>query len=229
MAFYMKPGRGPMMKTGQGIPQTFQSPEKQAAALYQKKQDPKDGDTLPSYKTKSTKSVNTPKVEGKTTTTYKEPKKTAKGDAAYAALTPAQRKAQDDKYKALNTKTTTTKSKPAKTKTVDTSKTTTIGTETENQVKKKNTNKVENRVAKQIAEKKARLIKKRKDSGDAANRVLDRRSANGRQLTAKDLTKAQKAGDFAAFSGDPLRKVNNVSTRKQVRDEVKEISAKPKG
>ena len=25
MAFYMKPGRGPMMKTGNGIPQTFQS------------------------------------------------------------------------------------------------------------------------------------------------------------------------------------------------------------
>ena len=63
----------------------------------------------------------------------------------------------------------------------------------------------------------------------AANRVLDRRSAGGRKLTAKDLTKAQKAGDFAAFSGDPLRKVNNVSTRKQVRDEVKEISARPKG
>ena len=225
----MKPGRGPMMKTGQGIPQTFQSPEKQAAALYQKKQDPKDGDTLPSYKTKSTKSVNTPKVEGKTTTTYKEPKKTAKGDAAYAALTPAQRKAQDDKYKALNTKTTTTKSKPAQTKTVDTSKTTTIGTKTDNQVKKEGNIKVENRQAKAIAEKKARLIKKRSDSSAAANRVLDRRSAGGRKLTAKDLTKAQLAGDFAAFSGDPLRKVNNVSTRKQVRDEVKEISAKPKG
>tara|TARA_R110000822_G_scaffold1534_1_gene7083 strand:+ start:1062 stop:1424 length:363 start_codon:yes stop_codon:yes gene_type:complete len=27
MAFYMKPGRGPMMKTGNGIPQTFQSPD----------------------------------------------------------------------------------------------------------------------------------------------------------------------------------------------------------
>ena len=46
MAFYMKPGRGPMMKTGKGIPQTFQSPEKQAGAILQKQQDEKDGTTF---------------------------------------------------------------------------------------------------------------------------------------------------------------------------------------
>jgi hypothetical protein len=41
----------------------------------------------------------------KTKKVYTKPKRTAKGDAAYAALTPAQRKAQDDKYKKMNTKT----------------------------------------------------------------------------------------------------------------------------
>tara|TARA_B110000285_G_scaffold1716_1_gene1818 strand:+ start:411 stop:1106 length:696 start_codon:yes stop_codon:yes gene_type:complete len=231
----MKPGRGPMMKTGQGIPQTFQSPEKQAGALLQKKQDPKDGDKLPSYTVKGTESVNVPgKTTGKKTTsnydaavksegtTIVDPKKITKKMTAAANKKRADAKKKD----AVASKTITT---PASTKTVDTSETKTIGTQTENQVKKKNTIKVENRQSKAIADKNARLIKKRKDSGDAANRVLDRRSKGGRKLTAADLTKAQLAGDYAAFSGDPLRKVNNASTRKQVRDEVKAISARPKG
>lgn len=38
------------------------------------------------------------------TSVYTPPTRTAEGDAAYAALTPEQRKAQDDKYKKLNTK-----------------------------------------------------------------------------------------------------------------------------
>ena len=44
MAFYMKAGRGPMMKTGKGIPQTFQSPDNQSEAMLQQKIDPKDGE-----------------------------------------------------------------------------------------------------------------------------------------------------------------------------------------
>ena len=47
------------------------------------------------------------KTQGKEgSTIYTPPTKTPEGDAAYAALTPEQRKAQDDKYKKLNTKTT---------------------------------------------------------------------------------------------------------------------------
>ncbi len=44
------------------------------------------------------------KTPGKTT--YTPPKITEEGTAAYNALTPAQRKAQDEKYIRLNTKTT---------------------------------------------------------------------------------------------------------------------------
>ena len=40
----MKAGRGPKMKTGEGIPQTFQSPGNQTEALLQKKQGPRDGE-----------------------------------------------------------------------------------------------------------------------------------------------------------------------------------------
>ena len=43
-------------------------------------------------------------------TTYTPPKRTNEGDEAYANLTPAQRKAQDEKYIRLNTKTTPGKS-----------------------------------------------------------------------------------------------------------------------
>ena len=50
-------------------------------------------DTERKYETKGTK--------------YTPPKRTAKGDAKYAAMTPAERKAADDKYIAANTKTKT--------------------------------------------------------------------------------------------------------------------------
>ena len=40
-----------------------------------------------------------------TSTTYTPPKKTEEGDLAYEAMTPAQRKAADDKYKKANIKT----------------------------------------------------------------------------------------------------------------------------
>ena len=44
-------------------------------------------------------------VKGKDTKVYTPPKKTPEGDAAYAKLTPEQRKAQDAKYVKKNTKT----------------------------------------------------------------------------------------------------------------------------
>ena len=50
-------------------------------------------DTQRRYETKGTK--------------YTPPKKTPEGDAKYAAMTPAQRKAADDKYRKANTKTRT--------------------------------------------------------------------------------------------------------------------------
>lgn len=230
MAFYMKPGRGPMMKTGRGIPETFQTPIRQDL----NKKDPKDGDKLPSYKVKSTKSVNTPKVDAKTITT-KTPKKSLK--QAYADRGAEYKNLSFENYSKVakkdsaygtsgGTKTTTIKARPASTTTVDTSETKTIGKETMNQVKKRGQTAVENRQSKAIAERKARLIKKRSDSTAAANSYLDRRSKNGRKLTAKDLKGAQRAGDMAAFKGDPLSKTGS---RKQAYNEVKEISATPKG
>jgi hypothetical protein len=56
------------------------------------------------------------KTPGKTT--YTPPKRTKEGDEAYANLTPAQRKAQDEKYIRLNTKTTPGKSSSISGKTI---------------------------------------------------------------------------------------------------------------
>lgn len=54
--------------------------------------------------------------EEKTKTTYTPPKKTPSGDAYYASLTDAEKKAADEKYIKANTKTTTVK-EPGKTTT----------------------------------------------------------------------------------------------------------------
>jgi len=56
------------------------------------------------------------KTPGKTT--YTPPKRTKEGDKAYANLTPAQRKAQDERYIRLNTKTTPGKSSSISGKTI---------------------------------------------------------------------------------------------------------------
>ena len=55
-----------------------------------------------------TKNVKKYETEGKSST-YTPPKKTEEGDKAYEAMTPAERKAADDKYKKANTKTKTHK------------------------------------------------------------------------------------------------------------------------
>ena len=195
MAFYMKPGRGPMMKTGQGIPQTFQSPEKQAAALYQKKQTPKDGDKLPSYEVKSTKSVNTP---GKTTTK----KTTSNYDAAVksegttilnrpataAETAAANKKRAEAKKKDASASTTTTT--PASTKTVDTSETVTLGKETANQVKKRgNTNKTNAR-DKRTAIKNAAYTQAAADSTASSKRDRKRFTRDG------EIALSKKRGEY---------------------------------
>ena len=226
----MKAGRGPMMKTGRGIPQTFQSPENQAKALLQKKQDPKDGDDqIPSYEVQNTKTVNVPEVKGSTKTTYKKPVRTPEGDEAYAKLTPAQRKAQDAKYKKLNTTTTTSKSKPAETNTVQSSETKTIGTETVNSVKAKNEEAVKNRQKEAEAKKKARLIQKRLDSGKAANKYLNKIKDANLKITPYHKKKAQEKGDKAALRGGFKSFPKSVEGRQTNRDEVLEISQLPNG
>ena len=102
--------------------------------------DAMSGDELPSYNVKSadhTASGGGDSSESTTTSTYTPPTKTAKGDAAYAALTPAERKAQDDKYIKLNTKTVTTPASSSASTNIN-SENKTLGDLTSNQIDKNN-------------------------------------------------------------------------------------------
>jgi hypothetical protein len=74
-------------------------------------------------------------VPGKDVTTYTKPTRTKEGDAAYAKLTPEQRKAQDNKYIKKNTKTV--KGEDVKKKEVVKGKTTEKEEFTPNQTKDK--------------------------------------------------------------------------------------------
>lgn len=195
MAFYMKPGRGPMMKTGQGIPQTFQSPAKQAEALYQKKQDPKDGDKLPSYKVKSTKSVNTPgkTTTKKTTSNYDAAVKSEgttilKRKATAAETAAANKKRAEAKKKDASASTTTTT--PASTKTVDTSKTVTLGKETANQVKKRGNINKTNAREKRAAIKNAAYTQAAADSTASSKRDRKKFTRDG------EIALSKKRGEY---------------------------------
>ena len=112
MAFYMKPGRGPMMKTGQGIPQTFQSPEKQAGAILQKQQDEKDGTTFTvnddtGATLSSTNSTTTPSKTREKTNFSTDATKRAKQKKWIKDNPEAYKKALDAKKKKPVTKTST--------------------------------------------------------------------------------------------------------------------------
>lgn len=67
--------------------------------------DAKSGDKLPSYEVKSSKHSASLGSSSEGGSSYTPPKRTAEGDAAYAALTPEKRKAQDAAYIAKKHKT----------------------------------------------------------------------------------------------------------------------------
>ena len=108
----MKPGRGPMMKTGQGIPQTFQSPEKQAGALLQEKQDPKEGTIFTANDDtgatlSSSNSTTTPSKTREKTNFSADPSEKAKQKEWIKKNPEKYKKALEDKNKRPVTKTST--------------------------------------------------------------------------------------------------------------------------
>ena len=212
----MNPGRGPMQKTGRGIPQAFQSPLNQA-----KKKDVMSGDQLPSYTENTTTSKNSGSGSGTSTKsmtqskrvgTIKKKKSLPGYDAAYDAQSDAKKATQTrEQFKeaasAYNAKKKATAKNPESSSSNDSanpsskqksssstssttkSKTTSIGKETKNQVKAKGKEKVVNARSKRNAEKQAAIIKAKDDSTSVSNK--------GRKLTTRDgripLTKANAA------------------------------------
>jgi hypothetical protein len=157
MAFKMNPGRGPMQKTGRGIPQAFQSPLNQA-----KKKDVMSGDQLPSYTRNTTTSDNSASGSGSSTKSMTQSKESSKGkgkklptyketygDAekkkygsleAYSAAGDAynakKQQAKSDSSSVAD-RVMDKKKQSSSTSSTTKSKTTSIGNQTKNQVKAK--------------------------------------------------------------------------------------------
>lgn len=200
--------------------------------------DPVDGDAVPNYDTTNT--VNRPNTTPtsstsgtKTKTVYTPPTRTAEGDAAYAALTPEQRKAQDDKYRRLNTKTVKVSASSENAPTSSSSSTTTtntkIGNLTPNSVTLSGDEQLQNNKNKIKAEREARVLARKQDSINAANQYLERQGRRTGELTKLDAVKAQRAGDRAALSAGlrANRDMGYPRSRGSIYDIIKEISARP--
>lgn len=195
----MNPGRGPMQRTGRGIPMSFQSPLNQS-------KDVMDGDKLPSYTEKTTTSKNSGGGSGSSTKSMTKSKVSASskkkptyketyGDAqkkkygsleAYSAAGDAYNAGQKKKSTAKPVVESKKKSSSSTSSTTK-SKTTTIGKDTKNQVKAKGVEKNANRRSKRNAEKQAALIKSKKDSTNMSNAKVKRYTKDGKIPLRKDV------------------------------------------
>ena len=164
-------------------------------------------DKLPSYETTTYEASASGGGSGQKTKTvsekvYTPPKRTEAGDKAYAELTPQQRKAQDDKYKKIATKTVTKEvpvSSQQKSEEKQSTKTTTIGTKTMGQVEKAGKIKTKNRVGEMVAKKEAALIKAKDDSIAAANKFMKSLPTDVARSSDYGRRRATMAGERAGY------------------------------
>ena len=168
----------------------------------------KKKDKLPSYETTTYEASASGGGSGQKTKTvsekvYTPPKRTAAGDAAYAALTPQQREAQDAKYKKMATKTVTKEvpvSGGQKSKEKLSTKRTTIGTQTMGQVEKAGQIQAKNRTSKMAAQKEAALIQAKRDSISAANKKMASFPTDVARQSEKGRRIATMAGEQAGYA-----------------------------
>jgi hypothetical protein len=172
------------------------SPNEMKGSPNHQEKDPVDGDVVPNYDTTNT--VNRPNTtptsstSGTTTrTVYTPPERTAEGDAAYAALTAEQRKAQDDKYRRMNTKTVevpaSSENAPASSSSSTTTTNTKIGNLTKNSVDKEGKEALKNARSKRMAEKAAQILAAKKDSLQRSNRLYKGATNDGKKpLSQRD-------------------------------------------
>ena len=201
-----KPGsnrdRGMMQMSERGLVKGMDQGPKMHKGV---KHDPRSGDKLPSYEVKSSSESISKATPAKTTTTYKKPTKTAKGDAAYAALTPSARKAQDDKYKKLNTRSEVTLGSLPTRRTVDKTKTVTLGKETANQVAKRGKENISNEKGKRNAEREAAFTKGKADSTAV-------------QTTFRKAQKKRSGGSISQGAADIGTGMANMAGRKALKE-----------
>lgn len=179
--------------------------DKDATSPFPQKTDSTSGDKLPSYDVTTYDASASGGGSGQKTKTvsenvYTPPKRTPAGDAAYAALTPQQRKAQDAKYKKTATKTVTKEvpvSGGQETKEKLSTKTTTLGNQTLSQIQKGGSIAAQNRLNKARAVRQAARNQAVSDSTNVANAYLNKLPVSD-QLSEKAQNVARLKGNWAA-------------------------------
>jgi|TARA_B110000259_G_scaffold185003_1_gene233186 hypothetical protein len=253
MAFKMNPGRGPMQKTGRGIPQAFQSPLNQA-----KKKDVMSGDQLPSYTRNTTTSDNSASGSGSSTKSMTQSKESSKGkgkklptyketygDAekkkygsleAYSAAGDAynakKQQAKSDSSSVAD-RVMDKKKQSSSTSSTTKSKTTSIGNQTKNQVKAKGIEDKGNAVDKRKAEKQAAIIRAKSDSTKVSNEGRKRVTRDGKlplnKVTAKKITARANAKGRSSLRGSlgkdgATKAFPTYKTSKNVKNTIQERS-----
>ena len=178
--------------------------------------DARSGDQLPSYEVKSSTHSASLGSGGEGDSSYTPPTRTAEGDAAYAALTPEQRKAEDAAYIAKNTKPASSGGSSS----VDSSEKIALGNKTLNQVKKDAQNVADNRTSYQAAQSELQLQNMVKDSSDAANAYIKKRiDREGPEIMLGDT--GTEVRQIAQFKGDSAATQGEVNRRNAIRTEDK--------
>ena len=197
--------------------------------------DPVDGDAVPNYDTTNTTvRPNTNTSSSSSGSSSTRPLRTREQafqnrSSQYANMDRAQYNLEIDKYNARKAGKTSSSSNSPSSSSSTTTTNTKIGTLTPNSVKLSGEEQLQNNKNKIVAERQARVLARKKDSTNAANRYLDRKGRSTGTLTELDALKAQQFGDRAALaSGNRAnRDMGYPRSRESIREIVNEISAKP--
>ena len=203
--------------------------------------DPVDGDAVPNYDTTNTTvrpNTNSTSSSSSSSSSSSRPRRTREQafqnrGSQYANMNREEYNKEIDAYNAKNravSSNNSSSSDNSSSSSVSTNTTNTkIGNLTPNSVALSGEEQLQNNKNKIIAERQARLLARKKDSTDAANKYLARKGRQSGTLTELDALKAQQFGDRAALaSGNrPNRDMGYPRSSQSIREIVNEISAKP--
>jgi hypothetical protein len=203
--------------------------------------DPVDGDAVPNYDTTNTTvrpNTNSTSSSSSSSSSSSRPRRTREQafqnrGSQYANMNREEYNKEIDAYNAKNravSSNNSSSSDNSSSSSVSTNTTNTkIGNLTPNSVALSGEEQLQNNKNKIIAERQARLLARKKDSTDAANKYLARKGRQSGTLTELDALKAQQFGDRAALaSGNRAnRDMGYPRSSQSIREIVNEISAKP--
>lgn len=197
--------------------------------------DPVDGDVVPNYNTTNTTvRPNTSPSSSSSSSSSSKPSRTREQafqnrGSEFQNMNRSQYNAEIDKYNASKAVNTSSSSDSPSSSVSSTTTNTKIGNLTPNSVALSGEEQLQNNKNKIKAEYQARVLARKKDSTDAANKYLARKGRQSGTLTELDALEAQKVGNRAALSSglSANRDMGYPRSRQSIFKIIEEISAKP--